>query len=63
VQEHLPAACLPVARAGRKAKSVTTAPAVAFAKAGQLTHIVRASNWHFLEQSSPFDFNIKTLEK
>jgi hypothetical protein len=29
----------------------------------QLTHIVRVSNWHFLEQSSPSDFNIKTLEK
>jgi len=28
-------------QAGRKAKSVTTVPAVALAKAGQLTHIVR----------------------
>jgi len=29
--------------AGAKAKSVTTVPAVALAKAGQLTHIVRVS--------------------
>ena len=30
--------CLP---AGRKAKTVTTVPAIALAQAGQLTHIVR----------------------
>jgi hypothetical protein len=33
-----------VLRAGVEAKSVTTVPALALAKAGQLTHIVRFSS-------------------